>query len=104
MRPLLRCLLTGRDRISILADGPEHDGKVSSDHFGSGGGMSVATGGNSQTEARAAERQRAWDYARASHDDTAYVEQSHMGHEQADGKAGDTYAPGWKVSLPSVHF
>ena len=27
-----------------------------------------------------------------------YVETTHMGHEQSDGKAGDTYAPGFQGS------
>ena len=80
-----------------LVYGPEHDGKVAEDHFLAGGAMEAT--GSAEAEARLAERQRLWDHALAerAHADASYAERSHMGHEQAGGKAGDTYAPGWEV-------
>ena len=78
-----------------LVYGSQHDGKSSEDHFLSGAAMTAAD--NVEEEARTAERQRVRERAMADRAQSGRFERSHMGHEQASGMAGDTYAPGWKV-------
>lgn len=61
--------------------------------------MLISSGDGANEAAERAQREM-WARARAEQQqrDANYVEAAHMGHEQAGGKAGDTYAPGWKGS------
>lgn len=75
--------------------GAEHEGKDTESHF-----KGMQLGGAEELEAAERAQREMWARARAeqAERDRNYVEQTHMGHEQADGKGGDTYAPGWKGS------
>jgi len=66
-----------------------HDGKDTEDHFGIGMTMG-ATEEEKQKERQVQERQRTYDEARERLH-LAMPEETHMGHEQADGLHGDTF-------------
>jgi hypothetical protein len=79
-----------------LVYGAEHEGKDTESHFVGLMGFK----GSAEDEAELRAQREMWSKARAEQDERfrTYQEQGHMGHEQQDGKAGDTYAPGWKGS------
>lgn len=82
-----------------LVYGDEHNEKDTADHFGDGMNIGVVDGKDLVGDDHAYDRHNAALEARAQRAAAAYQhsdhserkEQTHMGHEQAGGNAGDTY-------------